>query len=401
MSNTYCAREPVLAVLVLAVVCAVSAEADRPPETASAKAAYTLSTDPDVVVLSVVSRYQPNLLRSLELRGDGDLRLSSRPPLPGQAGRYRLRLEYREMVELLEVAVSAGLVEATVEDIEGKRAMNRFRASIYPPGTVEVAVNLATYTRDGRTRRDLKNTVEYGARYAQSYPEIPEIRGLEALSERIDALFYRASGTQPPPPEPELEFGPLVRQADPEPAPGTIERLTEHGHFELAKRHLPLSELVHLGFFPRIESMLSHNGTVRSTILRETFAVEESSAEEEALLEAIRAAEAARPTEDDGIHRAEVLHELRARYGNDAAMRRNLEFMEEDARRFGVVWGQMVVGLGGPNSPAMVKMKEFVERSREGRSLVAGRSFEDPDHTIWKLERAFQEGVNTTAGEPQ
>lgn len=155
---------------------------------------FTISSDPGVIVLSVTTLIVRGRRKHvLELRGNGDLFLRVEGLKSYEVMEsYQLRLEYLEMVDLLDLVVSSGLVEATADTIEAKRCIDGCQWTISHPGRVRVVVNLATYMRDGQTRNNVNNDVGYGVAYAGIHPDVEELQGLQALYDRQRAYFDQA-----------------------------------------------------------------------------------------------------------------------------------------------------------------------------------------------------------------
>lgn len=185
-----------------------------------------------------------------------------------------------------------------------------------------------------------------------------------------------------------LDFGPL--DPEPEPPVGTIERRAESGNYTLAKRSIPLHELVR-GLFPQIGHALTGIGEL---FLEDSLGIEKGTVQERALLTAILAAAEVEPDNTEMSRRSQELVALRSQDGANASRRRNREMMLEDARRLGFVWGRLTAGLGA-GSPTMVKISAYVENRRLGMAIGSNESFENSEHMIWRMERAFQSGVSS------
>lgn len=199
-------------------------------------------------------------------------------------------------------------------------------------------------------------------------------------------LPLAAHAQSEPGPPLDLEFGP----AEPEPPPGFVERTTESGNYRLAKRSIPLHELVR-GLLPETGHIMAVH---RTLFLESSLGIKEGSPEERALLAATLAAAEVEPDSAEMARREQELIALRTREGAEVSRLRNREMMLEDARRIGVVWGRLVADLGAGSS-AMVKVSAYVEKRRNGMSIVSSESFEDPNHIVWRMERAFQAGVSS------
>lgn len=166
------------------------------------------------------------------------------------------------------------------------------------------------------------------------------------------------------------------------------------GWYRIAPHQVPLSELVR-GMFPRIAQHLADD-EFRGQKLKESFGFSEGSAEEAALLRAMLSAAEVEPDERTHARRDGELEAIRSAEGSDATRRANRDYMKEDARQLGVVWGQFVADLGGPASRSMVKIREHLEGRRGGEySMVSTESPDDPESLLAVLERAFQAGVRS------
>lgn len=169
------------------------------------------------------------------------------------------------------------------------------------------------------------------------------------------------------------------------------------GYHRLDSNSIPMYELVS-GFFPRIGSMIEANELLSGQFLQEEFGIKEGTPQETALLRAIDAGRRAEPDAAEIARRAESLRAIRSLEGAGVTRQINREFMLEDARQLGVVWGELVAALGGEGSTAMAKINGYLERDRFNISIGSNESFEDPEHIVWKTERAFQAGIASVLG---
>lgn len=164
------------------------------------------------------------------------------------------------------------------------------------------------------------------------------------------------------------------------------------GWYEIAPEHLPLSQLVR-GLFPAIEQLLSDQSELRGTLLKDYFGIDEGDRGERALIRAVLAAAEAKPDGAEKARRRSQLDAIRAAEGDDASMRAYREHLKDDSRRLGAVWGQFADDMGGTDSHAMVKVRQYLERRRSSIGLGSDRSFSEPDHAVWIIERAFRQGM--------
>jgi hypothetical protein len=198
----------------------------------------------------------------------------------------------------------------------------------------------------------------------------------------VDVLpAVAAHGAEAPDQAPQLEFNSLETDTD--------------GFHRLPQEQIPLSELVR-GIFPAISRYLDDN-VFRAEKLHKSFGFEEGSSQEAALVRAILAASDAEPDEAEVARKNEDSMAILEAKGRDAYMRAIREISREEARQLGMVWGQFVADLGGPASPAMVKVREFLESHRRGISIGSSESFDDPNNSLWVNERAFQQAVESVS----
>ena len=192
--------------------------------------------------------------------------------------------------------------------------------------------------------------------------------------------------------ESDLDFDAIFATPQPEPPEGEIQ-ISEGSGYRLARRAVPMHELVR-GALPSLGFVLDSQGDLARTALR----IRKGSTDEQVLLAAILAAAEAEP-DDAAIERRKAqLATLRSRQGAGASRQLNRQWMIEDARRIGVVWGRLVIDLS-PGSPVLLALGERIERRRVG--IFSTESFEDPDHMVWRMERAFQAGIAAAASEVQ
>ncbi len=170
------------------------------------------------------------------------------------------------------------------------------------------------------------------------------------------------------------------------------------GYHRLEPNSIPMYELVR-GFFPRIGSMIEAHDLLSGQFLQDEFGIKQGTPQETALLRAIDAGRQAEPDAAEIARRAESLHAIRSLEGADVTRQINREFMLEDARQLGVVWGELIASLGGEASEAMAKINGYVERGRFNISLGSNESFEEPDHIVWQTEQAFQDGIASVLGQ--
>ncbi len=198
------------------------------------------------------------------------------------------------------------------------------------------------------------------------------------------SLGLVSTGAQEP--EPDLDFGSHVQ--------------TEvDGFYSLEPDSIPMHELVK-GLFPRIgRTMIDRGNLLRGQFLQDQLGIAEGTAQETALVDAIVAGEQVELDEAKRASRIQELLAIQASEGAEASVLRNRELVLEDARKLGAVWGQLIVDLGGSNSPAMAKINRYIENRRSGISISSNNSFEDAGHIIWTTERAFQEGVDSVLGQ--
>jgi|GEM_PF-6694019 len=173
--------------------------------------------------------------------------------------------------------------------------------------------------------------------------------------------------------------------------PVQIEKPSAYGPvYELSRAYVPLSQVVR-DLLPNLGSVLSNEAFNHTNFLGRTMGIKKGSEHEAALLRAILAAGEAKP---DQARRAAEFQATRTTEGIEIAAELDREHLQEDAYRLGRIWGHFVADLGGEQSFAMVAVRAFLEQQRSGIALASDESFADPDHTIWKIERAFRRGMN-------
>lgn len=115
-----------------------------------------------------------------------------------------------------------------------------------------------------------------------------------------------------------------------------VQRIDEHGAYQIEPLHLPLSILVD-GFFNTQRAVARSSDAARPELVEQMFGSRPGGRGQEALT---RAAEASEPTEAERKRQVE-LYEAAHRSGNDAEWKR-LGRAEAKFRRLGEVWAQFV-----------------------------------------------------------
>ncbi len=164
----------------------------------SPQATFTVSSDPTEVILSVVDRPgRRRTQRVLEAFGDGRIVLRVEEIRTQEVvEEYSITVTFDELVELVNIAISNGLVEATAEQIEKQKNEDARFYSVKDGGSTAIAVRLDTYTLGQSTRENVENRLTFYAAgyYAELQPEIQELQGIVALRTRQRAYFEQARG---------------------------------------------------------------------------------------------------------------------------------------------------------------------------------------------------------------
>lgn len=173
-----------------------------------------------------------------------------------------------------------------------------------------------------------------------------------------------------------------------------LERLSGEGTYELNGYHNPLSDAV-LAFFLHAEAVLANAEWQQRDYLQSGFDFELGGPGDLALRRAIQDRKTSLPDADKEEQRRRAFEDAHLR--NDSATwdRLDREYSYLDSYMLGRVWAQFVEALGGPNSKAMVKVRQKLEHLRTETSSISYGTFDDPTNAIWSSSRAFNAGMRS------
>ena len=168
------------------------------PEEAFKNATFTLSSDPDRLVLSFQRQYGLMYSRSMRLYGDG--RLELRHIEKGNVTResFDRELDYPDMVDLVRLAVDHGFAEW---DADSLGSILGIRSVSTDASSAGGELHLESYQRGAYAIENLTRTFRFGdVHMAREHSaDVLQVQGLLAILQALDAQFEtaRMGGTEP------------------------------------------------------------------------------------------------------------------------------------------------------------------------------------------------------------
>lgn len=161
-----------LTLVVVALGCSASANAEGE---------FTLSSDPDDVVLSVVMTPAMRGYRTtMTLYGDGRMAILKKYASGKVVEDRELRLDLHEMTAILRNAVDSGLMEYDTEEM-GKRQEQKHGGRFAAPDHthIEITISLEDYSRGSGEPEDVTNKITTaGVRQQSELYGFPEYQGI-------------------------------------------------------------------------------------------------------------------------------------------------------------------------------------------------------------------------------